>query len=162
MNQIGFVLAGLACCSLDGLSSSFVFLFLYIISQILIFQFILNVHYDLPIYVNRSATMSLTAPQEIAYLHEFQLASWQINRRPYIMGLCIVFFSMAGIPPLGGFFGKYLVLNSAFRAGYTTLVITCMVTSMVSAYYYLRVIKIMTFGLPLRSDGVVPTVTKRP
>ena len=59
---------------------------------------------------------------------------------------------MAGIPPLGGFFGKYLVLNSVFRAGYTGLVITCMVTSMVSAYYYLRVIKIMTFGFPMQSD----------
>lgn len=58
---------------------------------------------------------------------------------------------MAGIPPLAGFFSKYLVLSAAFNAGYTSLVLTCLATSMVSAYYYLRVINIMTFGLPLLS-----------
>ena len=75
MNQIGFVLAGVACCSADGLGSCFFFLFLFIVSQIIIFQFILNVSHRLPIYVNKAASVSVTVSKEIAYLHEFQLAS---------------------------------------------------------------------------------------
>ena len=145
MNQFGFVLAGVACCSVSGLTASVIFLFLYLVSQILIFQFILNVR---PIVLPTQTHFPALREYEVTYLHEFRLSTWHISHRPYILGLCIVFFSMAGIPPLGGFFSKYLVLNSAFQAGYNSLVITCMLTSMVSTYYYLRVIKIMTFGLP--------------
>lgn len=50
---------------------------------------------------------------------------------------------MAGIPPLAGFFGKYYLLIQAMEDGLFTIVIIALATSLVSTYYYLRLIKIM-------------------
>jgi NADH:ubiquinone oxidoreductase subunit 2 (subunit N) len=50
---------------------------------------------------------------------------------------------MAGIPPLAGFFGKYYLLLHAVQQGLYGLVIVALVTSLISTYYYLRIIKIM-------------------
>jgi len=54
-------------------------------------------------------------------------------------------FSMAGIPPLAGFFGKLYIFLPAISAGLYTLAVIGVVTSVVGAYYYLRVIKVMYF-----------------
>jgi len=54
----------------------------------------------------------------------------------------MVLLSMAGIPPLAGFFGKYYLLLHAQEQGLYLLVITALATSLVSTYYYLRLIKI--------------------
>lgn len=55
----------------------------------------------------------------------------------------MVFLSMAGIPPLAGFFGKYYLLLHTQEQGLSGLVIVGLVTSLVSAYYYLRIVKIL-------------------
>lgn len=57
----------------------------------------------------------------------------------------MVLLSMAGIPPLLGFFGKYFLLLHAQEQGLYGLVITGLFTSLISTYYYLRLIKIMWF-----------------
>ena len=61
------------------------------------------------------------------------------------MALAIFMFSMAGIPPLAGFFGKLYVFMAAVDAGLYTLAIIGVVTSVVSAFYYLRIVKLMYF-----------------
>jgi NADH-quinone oxidoreductase subunit N len=68
-------------------------------------------------------------------------------------------FSMAGIPPLAGFFGKLYVFLAAIEAGLYTLAVIGVLTSVVGAFYYLRIIKIMyfdeevqTFDRPLESE----------
>lgn len=66
--------------------------------------------------------------------HPFQAAA---------LGACL--FSLAGIPPLAGFFGKYLVLLAAVKSGLTALAILGVVASVVAAGYYLRLVKIMYF-----------------
>jgi NADH:ubiquinone oxidoreductase subunit 2 (subunit N) len=65
----------------------------------------------------------------------------------YIGSLVILLFSLAGIPPLAGFLGKYYLFLSGFEQNYYLLVITGLVTSLVSGYYYLNIIKIMLFDL---------------
>jgi NADH-quinone oxidoreductase subunit N len=60
---------------------------------------------------------------------------------------------MAGIPPLGGFFAKYFVLLHAFEKGLFVEVIVGLATSLISTYYYLRIIKIVKFEQP---DGAMP------
>jgi NADH-quinone oxidoreductase subunit N len=57
----------------------------------------------------------------------------------------IFMFSMAGIPPMAGFFGKLYVFLAAVRAGMWTLAIIGVLTSVVSCYYYLRIVKVMYF-----------------
>ena len=59
--------------------------------------------------------------------------------------MAILMFSMSGIPPMAGFFGKFFVFQAAVDAEFYTLAIVGVLTSVVAAYYYLRVIKVMFF-----------------
>ncbi len=66
--------------------------------------------------------------------------------RPVLAGLMAVFmFSLTGIPPFAGFFGKYYVFAGAIQAGYTWLAIVGVLTTLLSAYYYLRLVVLMYF-----------------
>jgi NADH-quinone oxidoreductase subunit N len=81
--------------------------------------------------------------------------------------MAIFMFSMAGIPPLAGFFGKLYVFLAAVQAGMITLAVIGVLASVVAAFYYLRIVKIMYFDEPAeafdrllgREVGVVLTVT---
>ena len=65
---------------------------------------------------------------------------------PFIaFSFVILMFSMAGIPPLAGFFGKWVVFYSAVNSGLLFLAVIGVLTSVVGAFYYLRIIKIMYF-----------------
>src|SRR5690348_1068837 len=63
--------------------------------------------------------------------------------------LGIMMFSLAGIPPLAGFFAKFYVFNAAIKAGFYTLAVIGVVTSVVDAYYYLSIVKTMYFDEPM-------------
>jgi NADH-quinone oxidoreductase subunit N len=60
-------------------------------------------------------------------------------------GLAGLLFSMSGIPPLAGFFGKFFVFQAAVAGGYMVVAVIGLLTSVVGAYYYIRLIKIMFF-----------------
>jgi len=64
------------------------------------------------------------------------------------MALAALMFSMAGIPPLAGFLGKYFVFVAAVNAGFVPLAIIGVLSSVVGAFYYIRVIKVMYFDEP--------------
>lgn len=55
---------------------------------------------------------------------------------------------MAGVPPAAGFFGKYFLLWQAYERGLTLLVLIGLMTSLISMYYYLKLIKLIWFALP--------------
>ena len=75
------------------------------------------------------------------------------QRSPWYAGImAIAMFSLAGVPPLFGFFAKLLVLNAAIDAGYMWLAIVAIVFAIVGIYYYLRVVKVMYFDAPADSD----------
>ncbi|MBE0644038.1 MAG: NADH-quinone oxidoreductase subunit N [Bacteroidetes bacterium] len=79
-------------------------------------------------------------------------------RRPLLAVLMGVFmFSLVGIPPLAGFFGKYYIFMAAIESGYTWLTIVGVITSMISVYYYLRVVVLMFFQTA--EEGEAPKVT---
>jgi NADH-quinone oxidoreductase subunit N len=81
------------------------------------------------------------------------------STKPFIAGLMALFmFSLAGIPPFAGFFGKYYVFAGAVEAGYTWLAIVGVLMSIVSAYYYLRLVVLMYFREP---SGAVPEPLNR-
>lgn len=78
------------------------------------------------------------------------------QRNPFyaaIMG--IVMFSMAGIPPMVGFFAKWLVIKAAMDAGFLWLAIVAVIFAVIGAFYYLRVIKFMYFDEPENETPVV-------
>ena len=62
--------------------------------------------------------------------------------------LAMLLFSLAGIPPLAGFFAKFYVFLAAIQAGLYVLAVIGVLTSVVGAYYYLRIVKVMYFDEP--------------
>jgi NADH-quinone oxidoreductase subunit N len=78
------------------------------------------------------------------------------SKRPFVAALMALFmFSLAGIPPFAGFFGKYYVFLSAVKANMTWLAIVGVLTSVVSVYYYVRLVVVMYFR-----DGLADMTTK--
>ncbi len=73
------------------------------------------------------------------------LAGLSTNNLPLAISIAIFMFSLAGIPLLAGFFGKYYVFLAVVEAGFVPLAVIGVVTSVVGAFYYLRIIKIMFF-----------------
>src|SRR6202020_2772600 len=65
------------------------------------------------------------------------------------LALAVFMFSMAGIPPLSGFFGKLYVFLAAVQTGMWTLAVIGVLTSVVGAYYYIRIVKVMYFAAPV-------------
>ena len=76
------------------------------------------------------------------------LAGLSTNNPAMALAIGIFMFSMAGIPPLAGFFGKFYVFLAAVDAGLYTLAVVGVLTSVVGAFYYLRIVKIMYFDEP--------------
>ena len=86
---------------------------------------------------------SLAEGNDIVFIN--QLRQFGTEHQTISLVLALVLFSMAGIPPLAGFFGKSLLLLSAFRAGKHCLVILGLVMNVISAFYYLRIVKCIFF-----------------
>jgi len=72
------------------------------------------------------------------------------------LGMAIFMFSLAGIPPLAGFFGKYFMFMAAVRGGLVPLAIIGVLTSVITAFYYLKIIKTMYFDEALRVIDPLP------
>ena len=133
INQMGFLFMGLACGTFEGLRASLIYLLLYVLMNLGFFILFLNTREE---KTNRS----------LVYLSDFN--DYAQDHYLYSVTFVIILFSMAGIPPLGGFFGKYFLFFHSFEIGHILLVIVGMITSVIATYYYLRIIKIMWFEKP--------------
>lgn len=130
INQVGFLLLGLVTANVEGLQSSILFLIIYIITNIALFTLFFQLK-------------TQDTGSSITYITDFnRLKSGYWASR---FGWTFVFFSLAGLPPFAGFFGKFYVLMNAFQGGYLFSVFVGIFTSTVSAYYYLRIVKLLWF-----------------
>lgn len=129
--NMGFALVGLAAANEEGISSVLVYMIIYMIMTAGTFAIIMSMRRD-------------GKPLELIS----DLAGLSRNSPAMAYALAIMMFSMSGIPPLAGFFGKFLVFKAAVGAGLYGLAIFGVVCSVVAAYYYLRIIKIMFFDEP--------------
>jgi NADH-quinone oxidoreductase subunit N len=130
INQMGFLLIGITCGAFDGIRATIIYLLIYIIMNWGFLQLYL-------------ATWNKQTKRNVEYIPElkyFARHNWM-----YSMGMSVILFSMAGIPPLAGFFGKYFLFLIAFQSEYYLLILVGMITSLISTFYYLRIIKIMWF-----------------
>jgi NADH-quinone oxidoreductase subunit N len=86
-----------------------------------------------------------------------------LNQRDrwYAFLMLLIMFSLAGLPVMIGFWAKLAVLQAAFQAGYTGLVVAAVLFSLVGAYYYLRVVKLMYFDEPIDRSPIVTTADQR-
>jgi len=130
INQMGFLLAGITCGVIQTLEATIIFLTIYILMNLGLFIILLN---TTNIYTNRT----------LLYITDFH--SFAKNNAVYSITIAIILFSMAGIPPLAGFFSKYFIFLTIFQAKYYILVVSGLFSSLVSAFYYLRIIKWLWF-----------------
>ncbi len=131
IGHMGYMLIGLAAGTQAGVQGVLIYLAIYLVTTIGVFVCILA--------MRRGSTMVETIP-DLAGLAETQPA--------FAFALAMLMFSLAGIPPLAGFFSKFYVFLAAVKAGLYSLAVIGVVASVIGAYYYLRIIKIMYFDKP--------------
>ena len=132
IGNIGYALIGIAAGGEAGITSVLVYLTLYMIMTAGTFGIILCMRR------NDLTTDSIS-----------DLAGLSSNHPWLAYPLAILMFSMSGIPPMAGFFGKLMIFQAAIQSGLYVLAVLGVITSVVAAYYYLRVIKVMFFDEPL-------------
>ena len=132
INHIGFILMALIPGSEDGITSICIYLIFYITMNLGMFLFILNMQRD---------QISVTSIKDLSGLYKTQ---------PLMAGcLSIILFSMAGIPPMAGFIGKLIILNIIIDNNLFFLAIVAVLTSVIAAFYYIRLIKSIFFDDPI-------------
>ncbi|MFA6220423.1 MAG: NADH-quinone oxidoreductase subunit NuoN [Erythrobacter sp.] len=134
INNVGFILIGLAAATPDGVAGIMVYLAIYVAMTIGSFTALLM--------LRDPAGNPLETFADIAGLS---------TRRPALAWcLLLLMFSLAGIPPLFGFWGKFVVFQAAVRADLIALAAIGIAASVIGAFYYLKFIKVMFFDEPTR------------
>ena len=140
ISHVGFALVGLSSADQAGVGSVLIYLSIYLVMNIGTFALILS--------MRRKEGMA----EDIS-----DLAGLGRTRPAMALCLAVFLFSLAGIPPLAGFFGKFFVLMQAINAGHITLAIFGVIMSVIGAFYYLRIFKIMYFDTPVAEFDVGPS-----
>ncbi len=131
IGHVGYALVGLAAGTQAGIEALLIYLAIYLTMTLGAFAAILS--------MRRSDGMVETI-DDLAGLSETNL--------PMAVAISIFMFSLAGIPLLAGFFGKWFIFLAAVEAGLVPLAIIGFLSSVVACYYYLRIIKVMFFDEP--------------
>lgn len=127
--HMGYALMGLAAGTAQGVESMLIYMAIYVTMNIGTFAFILSMEKD-------------GAP-----VVEIDALSLYSKREPMkALAMLVLLFSLAGVPPLVGFFGKYAVLLAAVDAGLVWLAVLGVIASVIGAFYYLRIVYLMYFG----------------
>jgi len=132
INNIGFALIGLAAATREGVASVLFYMAVYIVMTLGTFLCVL-----------RMRDAEGRPVETIA-----SLSGLSRTRPAFAAAMAIFMFSLAGIPPLFGFWPKFLVFNAAVQADLTWLAAVGIATSVIGAYYYLKIIKTMYFDDP--------------
>ncbi len=127
--HMGFALMGLAAGTAFGVQAMLIYMAIYVTMNLGTFAFILGMERN-----GRPVT-------DIDALHNYARAE------PLrALAMLILLFSLAGVPPMVGFFGKFYVLRAAYDAGLGWLAVAGVIASVIGAFYYLRIVYFMYFG----------------
>ena len=139
IGHMGYALVGLAAGTAQGVQGVLIYMTIYVTMTLGTFAVILAMRRDgqLVEKIGDLAGLSRTHPTMAFFL-------------------AMLLFSLAGIPPLAGFFAKFYVFLAAIKAGLYVLAVIGVLTSVVGAYYYLAIVKIMYMDEPVRGFQPVP------
>ncbi|WP_136684629.1 NADH-quinone oxidoreductase subunit NuoN [Falsirhodobacter xinxiangensis] len=127
--HMGFALMGLASGTAAGVQAMLIYVAIYVTMNVGTFAFILSMQKD---------------GRPVTSIDSLNMYS---RREPLkALALLVLFFSLAGVPPFIGFFGKFYVLRAAVDAGLVWLAVLGVIGSVIGAFYYLRVVFFMYFG----------------
>jgi NADH-quinone oxidoreductase subunit N len=143
IGHMGFALVGLAAGTQEGVQGVLVYMAIYVAMTLGTFACILSMRRDGKMVeeISDLAGLARTSPTMAFFL-------------------AMLLFSLAGIPPLAGFFAKFFVFAAAIKAGLFTLAVIGVVTSVVGAYYYLAIVKVMYFDEPAKGLDPMPNELK--
>ena len=127
--HMGFALMGLAAGTAQGVQAMLIYMVIYVAMNVGTFAFILSMEKD-GAPVTEIGALNMYAAREPSKA----------------LAMLILLFSLAGVPPLLGFFGKFAVLKAAVDAGLGWLALGGVVASVIGAFYYLRIVYFMYFG----------------
>jgi NADH-quinone oxidoreductase subunit N len=128
IGHVGYALIGIAAGTEDGASALLIYLGLYIFMSVGAFACVLLMR------------------RKGEYVEQISELSGLAQTRPMMAAAMAIFmFSMAGIPPMAGFFGKFYIFAAAVNSGLYGLAVIGVALSVIAAYYYLKVIKVMYF-----------------
>jgi NADH-quinone oxidoreductase subunit N len=143
IGHMGFALVGLAAGTEMGVQGVLIYIAIYLAMTLGTFAVILS--------MRRNGEM----------VEDIQdLAGLARTNPPLAMFLMVLLFSLAGIPPLAGFAAKLYVFQAAIGAGLYTLAVIGVLASVVGAYYYLQIVKIMFFDEPVPGFQPMPPELK--
>ena len=128
IGHIGYAIIGVVVASEQGASAVILYMLIYLVMTAGVFAILLC--------MQRNQT-SLEKISDLSGLSK--------NSPVLAYSMAILMLSMAGIPPLAGFFGKLFIFNAAIASEFYVLAVLGVLTSVVAAYYYLRIIKVMFF-----------------
>ena len=144
ISHMGFLVMGLLAGNDNGYSSAMFYVIAYVIMTLAVFGLILLL---------TRAGFEAEALDDWKGLN--QKSKW------YAFLMLIVMFSLAGIPPTLGFFAKLSVLQAAWQAGWGPLVVFAVLMSVIGAYYYLRIVKLMYMDAPVGDISIAPRADAR-
>ena len=128
IGHVGYALAGLATGSNDGIQSSVIYITIYIIMNLGLFSCLLMMK------------------RNNEYYEDIEDLSGLSKNHPLLsLSFLVILFSLAGIPPLAGFFAKFYIFKSVLEQSMYFLAIVGLLSTVVAAFYYLRIIKVMYF-----------------
>ena len=128
IGHVGYTLAGVATGSNDGIQSAVIYITIYILMNLGFFSCLLMMK------------------RNDKYFEDIEDLSGLSKNHPLMsLSLLVILFSLAGIPPLAGFFAKFYIFKSVLEQSMYFLAIVGLLSTVVAAFYYLRIIKIMYF-----------------
>jgi NADH-quinone oxidoreductase subunit N len=140
--HMGFALMGLAAGTAGGVQAMLIYMAIYVTMNVGTFAFILSMQKD---------------GRPVTSIDSLNMYS---RREPLkALAMLVLLFSLAGVPPMVGFFGKFYVLKAAVDAGMVWLAVAGAIASVIGAFYYLRIVFFMYFGKESEGlDGQMPAV----
>ena len=128
ISHVGYTLAGLATGTNEGIQSSVIYFTIYIVMNLGLFSCLLMMKRNNEYFENLEDLSGLSR-----------------NHPLLSLSLLIILFSLAGIPPLAGFFAKFYIFKAVIEQSMYFLAIVGLLSTVIAAFYYLRIIKIMYF-----------------
>ena len=149
ISHVGFILLALSINTIESIQAFIFYLMQYTISNLNAFILLITIGFSLYCYTNDNKEYKQLQDRNNSPIQLINQLKGYFYVNPLVaISLAITIFSLVGIPPLIGFFAKQMVLSSALDNGYVFLSLVAILTSVVSAVYYLGVIKQIFFDKP--------------
>ncbi|WPY00246.1 NADH-quinone oxidoreductase subunit N [Candidatus Trichorickettsia mobilis] len=138
--NVGYVLMGISLQNVAGILSAIIYMVIYIIAALGFFACLI-------------ALLGKNA-EEATFDNISGIAT---NRKAIAAAIAVMMFSMIGLPPLAGFFGKYYIFYQAIKQQEIVLAVIGMISSIIASYYYLKIVRSMYFADNIKQTEIIPT-----